>query len=144
VDVTSTNILPCSFVGNVTWFRTNADGKLYQSGFTNSLTALGSTFSPAANTGLLDTPGLEAILDGGNLSGALTNTVTASANGDFTSTGGGIPALSLRLAPSTGVIRGSFSDPAAPIRGIIFQDQTNTAGFFLSGTNSGLFLLTPP
>jgi hypothetical protein len=59
--------------------------------------------------------------------------------------GAGIPGLTLSLNPATGVIKGSFADPEnAPIKGIVFQEQTNAAGFFLGGTNSGLFLLSPP
>ena len=139
----------CSFAGfNVAWFRTNAHGKLYANGFTNALTVIGSTFSPDNNAALLDLANLEVILSGGNLTEALSNSVNASGNGKFTIGSGEIPGLTLSLNPATGVIKGSFADSAAtgsaPIKGVVFQEQTNAGGFFLSGTNSGSFLLTPP
>jgi hypothetical protein len=147
VDLTNSGV--CSFVGsNVTWFRTNAGGKLYSSGFTNSLTVLGSAFRPANNTLLLDSPNLEIILSGGNLAETLSNGVSLAPSGKFTAEGSEIPGLILNLNPASGVIRGSFDDPAAsgatPIKGVVFQDQTNAGGFFRGTTNSGSFLLTPP
>ena len=133
---------------NVAWFRTNTDVKMYPGGFTNLLTVIGSAFSSENYAALLDLPNLEAILSGGDLAGVLSNSVTPSANGKFTATGPGISGLTLSLSPSTGVIKGSFDDPAATkpaqIKGVVLQDQTNAGGFFLGSTNSGSFLLTPP
>jgi hypothetical protein len=146
VDLTNSGA--CSFAGsNVAWFRTNADGKLYANGFTNSLTVIGSAFSPDNNAALLDLANLEVILANGGLTGALSNSVIPSASGKFTSSGGDISGLTLSLNPATGVIKGSFAGPATgtvPIKGVVFQDQTNAGGFFLGATNSGSFLLTPP
>jgi hypothetical protein len=141
-----TNSGACSFAGsNVMWFRTNTDGKLYPGGFTNSLTVIGSTFSPDNNGVLLGLSNLQVILSGGNLTDAISNSVEALPTGKFNAVGAGIPGLTLSLNPATGVIKGSFADPEnAPIKGIVFQEQTNAAGFFLGGTNSGLFLLSPP
>ncbi len=146
-DLTNTNV--CSFVGsNAAWFRTNADGKLYSGGFTNALTIAGSAFAPDNNATLLDMANLEVTLSGGILPGVLSNSVTPSPSGKFSASGEGIPGLTLSVNPATGVIRGSFTDPVTsattPIKGLVFQDQTNAGGFFLGGTNSGLFLLTPP
>jgi hypothetical protein len=147
VDLTNSGV--CSFAGyNVMWFRTSADGKLYTNGFTNSLTVIGSAFSPDNNAALLGFPNLEVTLSGGGLPDVLTNSVSPSANGRFTINGGGISGLTLSLNPATGVIRGGFAGPAAtrstPIKGVIFQEQTNAGGFFPGATNSGTFLLTPP
>ncbi len=147
VDWTNSGV--CSFAGsNVMWFRTNTDGKLYPGGFTNSLTVVGSAFSPDNTAVLLGLPGLQVILSGGNLTDALSNSVKASGSGKFTANGAEIPGLTLSLNPATGVIKGSFADPAAtgatPIKGVVFQQQTNAAGFFLGPANSGSFLLTHP
>ena len=147
LDLTNTNV--CSFVGsNAMWFRTNTDGKFYPGGFTNALTIVGSAFAPDNNATLLDMTNLEVILRRGNLTGTLSNSVTALDNGKFTSSGGDISGLTLSLNPATGVIRGSFANPettaAAVIKGVVFQEQTNAGGFFLSATNSGTFLLAPP
>ena len=144
--VNLTNNAPCAFAAsNVTWIRTNAGGKLYPDGFTNTLTVIGSTFASSNNAALLDVTNLQVILSGGNLPEPLTNSVTASAKGKFTANGSGIPGLALSLNPATGVIKGAFSNPSStPIKGVILQEQTNAAGFILSGTNNGFFLLTPP
>jgi hypothetical protein len=51
------------------------------------------------------------------------------------------------VAPSTGVISGSFLDPATrlptPIKGVALQQQSNAAGFFLGTNATGIFELTP-
>lgn len=139
---------PCSFVGyNAVWFRTNSDGKYYPNGLTNDLTIVGSSFSPDADALLLDSTNLEVILSGGDLASPLSNNVSPLASGRFTADGTGIPGLTLDLGLGTGILRGSFSDPSmrspASIKGVIFQQQTNAAGFFLGATNNGSFLLTP-
>ena len=145
-DLTNSGV--CSFAGsNVMWFRTNADGKLYTNGFTNSLTVIGSVFSPDNNAALLDFPNLEVILSGGGLVDVFSNSVIPSAGGKFTASGAGISGLTLSLNPATGVIKGSFAGPAAgavPIKGVVLQEQTNAGGFFPGAPNSGTFLLTPP
>ncbi len=143
-----TNSGPCAFVGsNVAWFRTNADGKFYPKGFTNSFVAEGSAFAPANAQAWLSLPSLEASLSGGDLPAAESNSVTPAASGKLTASGSGIPGLSLKLTPATGVISGGFSDPtvtgSAPVKGILFPAQTNGVGFFIGATNSGTFLLTP-
>jgi hypothetical protein len=149
VDLTNTKSAACSFAGtNVAWFRTNADGKLYTNGFTNSLIIIGSAFAPDNNAALLDLTNLQVILSGGNLADTLSNSVSPSSTGKFTAGAGGISGLTLSLNPATGVIRGGFADPAAatgvaPIKGVVFQEQTNAGGFFHSGANSGSFLLKP-
>ncbi|MGD0814005.1 MAG: protease pro-enzyme activation domain-containing protein [Verrucomicrobiota bacterium] len=150
IDLTNSNSGPCSFAGpNVMWFRTNADGKLYTNGFAEALSVIGSSFLQENNAGLLDSPGLEVMVSGGGLTGVLSNSVDGSASGKFTSVGGDISGLTLSLAPATGVIKGSFSDPAAatgvePIKGVVFQAQTNAAGFFIGAGGRGSFILTQP
>jgi hypothetical protein len=137
-----------SFIStNATWFRTNTDGKLYPGGFTNSVIITGSTFAPANNAALLGQPSLEVILDGADLSGAISNSVTPSPNGKITVGAGTISGLKMSVSPSSGIVTGSFTDPATQkstaIKGIVFQQETNAAGFFISGTNGGFFYLTP-
>jgi len=144
-----TNEGSSSFTGsNAMWFRTNADGKLYPGGFTNSLAIIGSTFDPNNISALTNLSNLQVTLSGGNLPDAVSNSVALSSRGKFILDGAGISGLTLSLSPSTGVIKGSFTDPvtqaSAPIKGVVFQEQTNAAGFFLGGATSGKFLLTPP
>lgn len=147
VDLATSN--GCSFVGsNALWVRINSDGKYYPGGFTNAPIILGSAFSPGNDAALIDMTNLEVIIAGGALPGIFTNNVSPSPNGKLTINGSGIPGLALSLNPATGLIRGSFTDPVtsatALIKGILFQDQTNAGGFFLTRTNAGNFLLTPP
>jgi len=150
VGLMNTNSGPCSFAGtNIMWFRTNADGKLHTNGFAESLTVVGSSFLPENNAGLLDSSGVEVMVSGGGLTGVFSNSVDGSAGGKFTSVGGDISGLNLSLNPGTGIIKGSFADPAAatgvaPIKGVVFQAQTNAGGFFIDATSSGSFILTPP
>jgi hypothetical protein len=52
----------------------------------------------------------------------------------------------LSLTPSTGVLAGTFLDPATKlsttIKGVVFQRQTNAGGFFLSTNATGYLVLT--
>lgn len=143
-----TNLGPANLSGtNMVWIRTNADGKMYTHGFTNTLAAVGSSFLSENNPAEIGISGMDVFLTGGDLTIAESNSVVPLSNGKFTINGAGIPGLSLSLNPSTGALKGSFDDPASTkpgtIRGVLLQDQSSGAGFFLSGTNSGLFLLTP-
>jgi len=147
--VTFTNLPGVSLEGGAAWFRTNSSGKLYPHGFTNNLSITGSTFTPgSARTPVLGAANFQITLGDGNLRVPLTNDATLSLAGKFVTNGPGISKLTLSVVPSTGLISGSFLDPAtglaAPISGIVLQQQTNAAGFFLSTNASGLFQITPP
>jgi hypothetical protein len=89
---------------------------------------------------------LQVILSGGDLAAPLTNAMTLSANGRFAASGSGIADLTLSLNPANGAIKGGFADPNAkgttPIKGVVFEVQTNAAGFFLNAGGSGSFILT--
>jgi hypothetical protein len=138
-----------SLEGSAAWFRTNSSGKLYRHGFTNNVSITGSTFAPGtAKTNVLGLTNLQILLSGGNLPVALSNDVTLSRTGQFKTNGPGISRLALSVVTNTGIISGSFLDPttglATPIHGIVFQQQTNAAGFFLSTNATGLFQLIAP
>jgi hypothetical protein len=136
-----------TFAGEVHWFRVGADGNLYKNGFTNSLSITGSSFTPGSSKiPVLQPTNLFLTLGGGGLGANLTNTLTLSDTGKFaTNTGNGLK-LTLSVAPGTGVIIGTFLDPQskqpATIKGVVLQQQSNAAGFFLSTNASGSFLLT--
>jgi hypothetical protein len=135
-----------SFAGSAAWFRTGPAGKLYPKGFTNALSTSGSAFAPGnRETPVLDVTNLAVVLSGGGLAGALTNDVTLYNGGRLLTNGGGIPRLTLSVNPSTGVLSGSFEDTGrtAAIKGVVLQEQTNAAGFFLGTNAAGSFLLTP-
>ncbi|MGA2748288.1 MAG: S8 family serine peptidase [Verrucomicrobiota bacterium] len=145
IDFTNTGA--SSFAGGVSWFRTNAYGALYKHGFTNSALAVGSTFIPGtAKIPALGLTNLTVTLSGGGLPAPLTNDVTLYNTGRFVTNGPGISRLSLSLTPSTGVLAGTFLDPATKlsttIKGVVFQRQTNAGGFFLSTNATGYLVLT--
>jgi len=135
--------------GSVAWFRTNASGKLYRGGFTNSLSVMGSTFLPgSARRSVLGLTNLQVTLSGANLTEPASNSVILLNSGKFMASGQGISRLSLAVNPASGWISGSFLDPATQlptaIKGAIFQQQTNAGGVFLTPAGSGTFLLTVP
>jgi hypothetical protein len=147
--VTFTNLPGVSLEGGAAWFRTNSSGKLYPHGFTNNVSIIGSAFTPSpAKTPVLGATNFQITLSGGNLPVPLTNDATLFLAGKFTTNGPGISKLTLSVATNTGIISGSFLDPATvlatPISGIVLQQQTNAAGFFLSTNATGLFQLTQP
>jgi hypothetical protein len=144
-----TNLPGLSLEGSAAWFRTNSSGKLYPHGFTNAVSITGSTFTPgSAKTPVLGATNFQITLSGGNLPVALTNDATLLLTGNFATNGAGISKLTLSVVPATGLISGSFLDPATglatPISGIVLQQPTNAAGFFLSTNATGLFQLLPP
>jgi hypothetical protein len=144
-----TNLPGLSLEGGAGWFRTNSSGKLYPRGFTNNVSIIGSSFKPGpAKAPVLGAANFQITLSGGNLAIPLTNDASLSLTGKFVTNGPGISRLSLSVVANTGIISGSFLDPATglatPISGVVLQQQTNAAGFFLSTNASGLFQLNPP
>ncbi|HXR05794.1 MAG TPA: hypothetical protein VN765_00595, partial [Candidatus Acidoferrum sp.] len=144
-----TNLLGQSLAGNAAWFRTNSSGKLHPHGFTNNVSIIGSTFNPGtAKTNVLGRTNFLVTLSGGGLLVPLANDATLSRNGKFATNGPGISRLALSVNTNTGIVTGSFLDPAtglaAPISGVVLQQQTNAAGFFLSTNAAGLFQLVLP
>jgi hypothetical protein len=147
--VSFTNVPGVSLAGSAAWFRTNSSGKLYPHGFTNVVSITGSTFAPgSAKTPALGRTNWQITLSGGDLRVPLSNGATLSLSGKFVTNGPGIAQLALAVVPATGIISGSFLDPATglatPISGVVLQQQTNAAGFFLSTNATGLFQLTVP
>jgi hypothetical protein len=54
----------------------------------------------------------------------------------------------LKVTPKTGLISGSFQNPAnaketITVSGVLLQDQTNAQGYFMGTNTSGAFLLVP-
>ena len=148
--ITFTNLPGLSLEGSATWFRTNSSGKRYPHGFTNEMSITGSTFAPGSSkTPVLGATNFQIILSGGNLPSPLTNNATLALSGKFVTNGPGISKLrSCCRGSSTGILTGSFLDPVTglptPINGMVIQQQTNAAGYFLSTNATGLFQLTQP
>jgi hypothetical protein len=143
IDFTNGN-----FAGDATWLRVGADGTLYKSGFTNSLSISSSPFVPGTTrVPVLDVTNLTVTLSGGGLPEAFSNNVTLYNSGKLTANGPGMPDLTLSVSPATGKVSGSFVDPvtgrAAVIKGVVLQQQTDAGGFFITTNATGTFVLTP-
>ena len=136
--------------GTLYWFR--PEGKLpavYQGGFTNlGLPVVGSTYN-VANKPLLALTNAQVVFYGGNLPFSITNLVTLTSNDTII-----VPIvepentnkLLLTITKPTGAMSGSFANPANPkqtikLNGVLLQNQTNAAGYFLGTNESGAFLL---
>jgi hypothetical protein len=71
-----------------------------------------------------------------------TNTIIVPHNTENTN------ALTLTISTSTGVITGTFLNPTNvhktnTIHGVLLQNQTNAAGYFLGTNQNGAFMLVP-
>jgi hypothetical protein len=138
----------------LSWINETNSSKtaVYRSGFTNQQATLIGGLYISTNT-LTDTwpADLLAILEGGDLPVAITNGVTLAADDKIalTNSSDETNKLTLTVHKSTGVISGSFANPAdtkqtIKVNGVILQGRTNAQGYFLGTNLSGTFLLVPP
>jgi RHS repeat-associated protein len=141
---TITNAGPLSWINQTNSSRT----ALYQFGFTNPAATLsGGLYVPA----LVLPNDFTATLEGGDLAETIVNGVTISAGDQITLTNvmDETNKLVLTIQRSTGVITGSFANPAKSkqaigVHGVILKDSTNAQGYFLGTNESGVFTLDPP
>jgi hypothetical protein len=120
----------------------------YRSGFTNDDAAVSGGLLPAGEGFGGE---FAAILRGGGLPFAITNIVSVSASGAITPTNSVVETnkLKLQFSGKTGVITGSFANPAEPsqkikVSGVVLPGATNAQGYFLGTDQGGAFLLTNP
>jgi hypothetical protein len=147
--ITFSNEPASALGGTMYWFR--PAGKVpavYQSGFTNLMVpVIGSAYHPTAKPLLALTNG-QVTLDGGNLLLPLTNQITMAASNIIS-----VPVapestnkLKLTINKTAGAISGIFVNPSnskdtIKVTGVLLQNQTNAAGYFLGTNQSGAFLL---
>jgi hypothetical protein len=137
--------------GTLYWFRpAGSKPTFYQNGFSNALPVIGSAYNPT-NKPLLSLTNAQVTLDGGNLPLSITNQINLSSNSVITVpiTAANTNKLTLTITKATGAISGSFANPLKPkqtikINGVLLQNQTNAAGYFLGTNQSGAFLLEAP
>ena len=136
--------------GTLYWFRpAGVTPAVYQGGFTNlALPVIGSPYHSTEKPPLALTTA-QVTLDGGNLPFTLTNQITLESSGTIIVSPPNTDKLALTINKTTGAISGSFLNPANPkqtikINGILFQNQTNAAGYFLGTNQGGAFLLENP
>ncbi len=120
-----------SFRGNVSWIKNNIGSGIYPAGFINESTLVGSTLTTSL-------PFNDAVLNftGGDLVNPLTTPIRID----------GLKLLSANNNKTIGSIRmglfkGRVIDPEtlAPISfsGVVMQQQTNGAGYFIGTSRSG-------
>ena len=135
------------------WINVNNKAKaaLYPAGFTNQQAAVIASFYNSARKPLLSLAGAQVTLVEGNLPFSITNQITWASNNTITvpHLAGNTNGLTLKITPSTGLITGSFQNPAnlkqtIRLNGVLLQNQTNSQGYFLGTNQSGAFLLETP
>jgi uncharacterized repeat protein (TIGR02543 family) len=136
----------------LSWINATNSAKtaVYRSGFTNQQAAvIGSIYTSTAQP-LLGLTNAQVTLEGGGLPFGITNQITLASNNKITvpraaeNTNG----LTLTITTKTGLISGTFLNPASAkqtitVNGVLLQNQTNAAGFFLGTNQSGAFNLVP-
>jgi hypothetical protein len=147
---TLTPASPLSWINATNTART----ALYRTGFTNpSALMAGSPYNASAQP-LLGLTNLVAILHSSNGDVAITNQITLAPNSAITV----VPKsqdpentnkLALTINKRTGAISGTFADPANPrqpdnIYGVLMQNRTNAAGWFIGTNQNGSFTIGQP
>jgi hypothetical protein len=145
-----TNDLENHIASELLWTKTGAvGGRFYPRGFTNQVFTLGSRFVPReSGTNVLVFSNAVVLLQGGNLTGILTNHVTLGRLNRITVTPPNTYRLTLGMNASSGLLTGSFFNPFTrstnQIRGAVLQQQAAAGGFFLGTNQSGAVFFGPP
>ena len=134
----------------ISWINAtnSAKGAVYRSGFTNQQATISGSFYAPAQKPLLGLTYGQVALECADPPIAFTNQLTWSANNKITVLQSA-EGLTLKIAPATGLVSGSFLNPAntkqtIKFNGVLLQNQTNAAGYFLGTDQSGSFTLDPP
>jgi hypothetical protein len=135
------------FSGNLYWFKpSNLAEAYYPTGFTSSVQIRGAPFSPRpeGQRGLDMTNGT-VVIQGGNLTRALTYRVTLDDSNHFTVLTGPTD-LTLDVNPTTGQVTGSFFHPVTQqqtsLEGLIVQGLEEGGGLFYGPDQTGSFSIT--
>ncbi len=135
--------------GTMYWFRpAGKTPSVYQTGFSNTASVIGSVYNPADKPLLALTNG-QVTLDGGDLPFPITNQITLTANDTIAipHTAEDTNKLTLTITKATGAISGTFANPSNPtktitVKCVLLQNQTNAVGYFLGNNQSGSILIT--
>ncbi|HEY3915901.1 MAG TPA: choice-of-anchor tandem repeat GloVer-containing protein [Verrucomicrobiae bacterium] len=116
----------------------------YRKGFTNLTVSIEASPYNSAQTPLLSLTNAQVTLDAGTtFDTTIPLTLTQKNSLLLTNT----TKLTLTIIKSTGLITGTFANPSKPsqtlkVAGVLLQNQTNAAGYFLETNQSGSFSLT--
>jgi hypothetical protein len=139
--------------GTLEWVKPQQSKGAYQAAIDTSLNVIGSAYTAPARGGSVlpgFTSGTLTLSDSAALvlpASALIKTGTLTSVNAFLITNSGTDNTKVTITPSTGVFSGSFLYPGqtktTAFGGVLFQDGTNGAGFFLGPNGSGNVELTP-
>jgi|GEM_PF-890524 len=124
----------------------------YPASFTTNVTLLGSKYvAPAKNSPMLTlsniTSNVMLTLGGGNISAALSNSVTVATNNTVTIVSGSVSNLTLKLTSKKGTFTGGFMHPVthktAKFSGVVLQSQNFGAGLFTGTNETGYVAIDP-
>lgn len=138
-----TNTAP---TGTVSWIKKSGATAVYPNGFTNESVLLGSRYLvPATGTRAVDITTGTVMLTSGNLSSAITRSVSISTANVLAITPTN-QTVKLTLTPKTGLLSGNFKHPdnantTTTIKGVVLQEQELGGGFFVGTNQGGLMFL---
>ncbi len=132
--------------GDVVWIKPAVpSAKLYPDGFTLSTSAQGSTYQPGSGGAVLSSANAELVLNGGDLGGPVTNSITIGSHNRVTTSSGN--KLTLTFAPGTGLFQGRVMVPGmskpVPFSGAVLQKQNVGLGWFQGTHQTGEVILSP-
>jgi hypothetical protein len=132
--------------GTLNWIKqSGAPGKNYPAGFTNQVTASGSTFTKASKGGgVITGSGLSVAFIGGELDAPITNAVTIAGS---KVTNEGVNKMTMNISPTTGKFAGKVSEGSSgkslPFSGVILQKQNAGYGLLVGQQQTSRVILAP-
>jgi cyclophilin family peptidyl-prolyl cis-trans isomerase len=139
-----TNLASGAIAGSLYWIKSPANGQYYTNGVNEQINSVGTNY-------LRPTPGApyQIVFGGGALASSFgTNYFSFKADGTVVPAPGTTDKLSGSLVMSTGVLKGSISNPTntqtLDFRGVLFSPSEGGSGFTLeAGSQTGSFQITP-
>lgn len=136
-----------NFFGYLVWLKqTNANSKLYPSGFTMNTYAVGDLYNaPSGTNPVVALPSGQLNFSGGNLAASFCNLINIGAKSKITNLSSN--KLAMTVTVNNGTYSGTVVDPTSgkllPFGGVVMQNRKSGYGF-LSGTNQcSQVFLTP-
>jgi len=146
---TSMNSATGGITGTVNWYKPEvANATYYPDGFRVSSAVIGSSYvKPASGSPILNlNVGVGAVtFIGGDLTDTIVNSVVLDAQNRVINFGANPMNLTFSLA--NGLFQGSVTDTNSlqkfPFRGVVLQNESSAAGYFLGTNQTGAVRLTP-
>ncbi len=143
----NTNLPASDLSGQFIWIKpAGLTAQSFPAGFTNSVEAVGSAFTPPSAGPILNLANLDLIFSGGGLHNPFTNSFSLGRLNRVTAA----PAQRLKLtfSSSSGLFSGSTLNPetgqSLSFQGVVYEKAANGAGLFLTPGQSGQVYLGAP